>query len=97
MKFFLSLFLFFPCLAMDSVPVGPPHTLSSLSVSLPRPFKTNTQEPVIEHFKVAQRCHISTEVVRRKERLFLRVKLYYRNLKIMQNEYDLDIDKLSKL
>ena len=65
---------------------------------LPKPFKVNSQqEPTMEHFKVARRCNVYSEIVRRKEKLYLRVKLYYRNMKIIQNEYELDLDKLSKL
>jgi hypothetical protein len=79
------------------------HLLTSLSAAsmdpqLPRPFKVNSQpQPTSEHFKVAQRCHISAEVVKKNEKLFVRVKLYYRNLSIMQNEYELDIERLAKL
>jgi len=65
---------------------------------LPRPFKINSHpQPTSEHFKVAQRCYISAEIVKKNEKLFVRVKLYYRNLSIMQNEYELDIERLAKL
>lgn len=63
---------------------------------LPKPF--SVQQPSMEHFKVARRCNISAEIVKKKDkRVYLRVKLFYRTMKIMQNEYELDLNKLSKL
>lgn len=63
---------------------------------LPKPF--SVQEPTVEHFKIARRCFLASEIVRKKDnRLYFRVKLYYRKLKIMQNEYEVDLNKLAKL
>jgi hypothetical protein len=79
------------------------HLLVSLSTipmdsQLPRPFKVLSQpQPNSEHFKIAKRCYISAEIVKKNEKLFVRVKLYYRNLGIMQNEYELDLKELAKL
>ena len=71
--------------------------ITPMDPSLPKPFMVNKNESTMEHFKVAQRCHLSAEIVKKNEKLFLRVKLYYRNLSIMQNEYELDLERLSKL
>lgn len=81
MKLYFLLFSFIPC----------------LSAELPKPFVVNKKEPTMEHFKVAQRCYISAEIVKKNEKLLVRVKLYYRNLSIMQNEYELDLERLAKL
>lgn len=59
---------------------------------LPKPFRVNTTLP-----KLIEQCHMSSEIVKKRDKTFLRVKLYYRNLKVMQNEYELDLDKLAKL
>jgi hypothetical protein len=79
------------------------HLLISLSAAtmdpmLPRPIKVLSRpQPTSEHLKVAERSHLSAEIVKRNEKLFVRIKLYYRNLRIMQNEYELDLKELAKL
>lgn len=67
-------------------------------VNLPKPFKIESSTGFSqEHFKVAQRCHIEAEIVRKKYKLYLRVNLYYRGVKIAQNQYEIDPKEVAKL
>jgi hypothetical protein len=74
---------------------------------LPKPFKINpssrsassgyANEPTMEHFRVAHHCNIDAEIVRKGQKLYLRVSLYYKGIKIMQNNYDIDPKEVAKL
>lgn len=69
-------------------------SIKPADLKLPKPFKV---EPTAEHFKVAQGCHLEAEIVRRRCKLFLRVNLYYRGVRIAQNQYEIDPKEVAKL
>ena len=81
MKLYCLLFFFVPCYTAD----------------LPKPFKINHAEPTMEHFKVARHCNLEAEIVRKGKKLYLRVNLFYKGIKIMQNQYDIDPKEVAKL
>lgn len=70
------------------------NSIKPSDINLPQPFKVEFTQ---EHFMVAQRCHMEAEIVRRKYKLYLRVKLFYKGSKIAQNQYEIDPKEMAKL
>jgi len=70
-------------------------TQGTAGQNLPQPFIVNAAP--MSPYAVATQCHLSVKAYKKQNNAFIRVSLYYNNLKIMQNDYDLNLQEIAKL